>query len=105
MTLGKLKTIVIGVVVVTGVVVSLVIHSRSEVASTTKLEELHQQDDQLAELAVEHKRLSVAVTQSKQSPPKDLSDELQKLRNEAETLKGLIRELETKTDRRSPTAF
>lgn len=89
----KVKIIVIGAVIATGVVASLLVHSQAQAKFLERAALLRQQDSQMAELTSEYQRLSDLVDRSSNSPPIDRTAELMKLRTEAEALRKQTNEL------------
>ena len=98
MNLRKLKIGVVGAIAIAGVMASLVIQHRAEVKIREKDQASRQQDNQLAALSSDHKRLSNVVAQVKSSPPDGQQRELQELRIEVVRLRKQINELETKLE-------
>jgi hypothetical protein len=89
----KLRNFLIGTVVITGVTSLLVIQHQARVKLRENDAVLRQQDDHLAELTAEYRRLSNLVTQADNSRANDHTTELTKLRCEAEALRRQTNEL------------
>ncbi|MBI2947479.1 MAG: hypothetical protein HYY23_07525 [Verrucomicrobia bacterium] len=91
----EFQIILVSTVVITGVVASLVIQVRARVKHRENDAVLRLQQKQLAEWAVEHRRLSNRVTLAVSSPAEDRATELAMLRAEAVVLRQQTNELGT----------
>ena len=89
-TMTKLKAGILGAIVTVGIVTPLVIHYRTQAKLRDKDAVLHQQNDQIAQLAAENERLSNLVGQANSSLGQEQSRELLKLRGEVGVLKGQL---------------
>src|SRR5437870_6734115 len=89
----KFKIILIGAIAIAGATASLVIHHQAQIKLRENDAVLRQQDNQLAELAAEHQRLSNLVARANSSPAEDRTAELVKLRSQAEDLRKQTNEL------------
>src|SRR5258706_4333718 len=92
----KLQISLIAATVVVGVAASLMVRSRAQLQLQQREAVAREQDQQLAELAVEHQRLSNLVTRAANAPAKEQVAELEKVRNEATGLRAQNKEMEKK---------
>ena len=90
----RFKIILIGAIAIAGVAASLVIQHQAQVKVRENDAALRQQDSRLAELAVEHQRLSNLIAQANSAAAMDRTAELMKLRSQAETLRKQTNELQ-----------
>jgi hypothetical protein len=102
----KFKTILIGAIVFAGVAISLVIQHQAQAKLQQQDEVVRAQDNQLAELAAEHQRLSNLVAQAQSSPVDGQAGELRRLRREADQLRKQTNDLgkQLAQNRRSPAS-
>ncbi len=98
----KIRTIFIAAIVFAGVVATLIIQHKSQAKLQANEISLQEQDQQLAALTAEHERLSNLVATAHDDPSKDQTDELAKLRSEAEALKKQTNELGRQLAMREP---
>jgi hypothetical protein len=93
MTMTKPKLGILGAVLITGVVTSLVFQQQAEARLRAQNESLQHQTDQLAQLAADHERLSKLAKQENTPPQSGRLDELLRLRSEAALLRAQAPEL------------
>jgi RNA polymerase sigma factor (sigma-70 family) len=95
MAMTKPKLGILGAVLITGVVTSLVFQQQAEARLRAQNESLQHQSDQLAQLAAEHTRLSKLAEQENGPPESNRLDQLSKLRSGAALLRAQAPELAT----------